>query len=62
MDTLKLYALSTIMLLLAVALAVFIYNYFNPGEHDSSNPSIGFYALVIACMIFLGRLFGFEFY
>jgi hypothetical protein len=62
MDTLELYAWSTITLVLAVALAVFIYNYFNPGEHDSSNPSIGFYALVIACMIFLGRLFGFEFY
>ncbi|MDC0961982.1 hypothetical protein OAR55_00895 [Gammaproteobacteria bacterium] len=62
MGTLELYAWSTITLVLAIALAVFIYNYFNQGKHNSSNPSIGFYALVIACMIFLGWLFGFDFY
>jgi hypothetical protein len=35
MGTLELYAWSTITVVLAIALAVFIYNYFNPGEHDS---------------------------
>tara|TARA_B100001063_G_scaffold227656_1_gene238339 strand:- start:2378 stop:2566 length:189 start_codon:yes stop_codon:yes gene_type:complete len=62
MGTLELYAWSTITLVLAIALAVFIYNYFNQGEHDSDNPSNGFYALVIVCMIFLAWLFGFDFY